>query len=96
MPKVTSVSSDFSEKKKSKNKKNALISFETTLNDLEQVVTRLEAGNFLLETALNEFERGIKLTKKTQLTLLEAEQHIKILLSNTPDTQSNLFTRDYE
>ncbi|ACQ68218.1 exodeoxyribonuclease VII small subunit [Candidatus Williamhamiltonella defendens] len=96
MPKLTSASSDFSEKKKSKIKKNASISFETALNDLEQVVTRLESGNLSLEEALNEFERGIKLTKQTQKTLLEAEQHVKILLSDTPDAKLNPFTLDSE
>lgn len=32
-------------------------SFETSLSELEQIVTRLESGELPLEDALNEFER---------------------------------------
>lgn len=33
-------------------------SFETSLSELEQIVTRLESGELPLEDALNEFETG--------------------------------------
>lgn len=90
MPKTTSTLSDAS------GEKNASISFEAALNDLEQVVTRLESGTLSLEESLNEFERGVKLTKQTQKKLSEAEQRVKILLTDTPDAELNPFILDSE
>ncbi len=54
--------------------------FETTLKQLEEIVTNLESGNLPLEEALNEFETGVKLVKKGQEHLQKAEQRIQILL----------------
>ena len=54
--------------------------FETTLKDLEEIVTRLESGDLPLEEALNEFENAIKLVQQGQEKLQKAEQRIQILL----------------
>lgn len=56
------------------------LDFETTLQQLEQIVTKLEAGDLPLEQALNEFEQGIKLANLGQERLQQAEQRIQILL----------------
>lgn len=60
-------------------KKNNL-SFEQTLEQLEQIVTSLENGNLPLEQALSQFEQGVKLAKQGQDQLKQAEQRIQILL----------------
>ncbi|EGY29785.1 exodeoxyribonuclease VII [Candidatus Regiella insecticola 5.15] len=68
-----------------KTRRPAVASFETSLRELEQIVTRLESGELPLEEALNEFERGIQLAKTSQQRLQQAEQRVKILLSDDVD-----------
>ncbi len=57
--------------------------FETTLVQLEEIVTRLENGELPLEQALKDFENGIKLAKLGQERLQQAEQRIQILLQKS-------------
>ncbi|AJI96614.1 exodeoxyribonuclease VII, small subunit [Yersinia ruckeri] len=71
-------------------------SFESSLSELEQIVTRLESGELPLEEALNEFERGIQLARQGQQTLLQAEQRVQILLSDDADAPLTTFTSDNE
>ena len=56
------------------------LDFETTLTQLEAIVTRLENGDLPLEKALKEFENGVQLAKLGQERLQQAEQRIQILL----------------
>ena len=53
---------------------NAEPDFETTLAQLETIVTKLESGELPLEDALKEFENGIKLAQLGQERLQQAEQ----------------------
>lgn len=53
--------------------------FETALDELNQLVTKMESGEVSLEDALKHFERGIQLTRQCQQALQEAEQKISIL-----------------
>ncbi|AUQ43605.1 exodeoxyribonuclease VII small subunit [Yersinia ruckeri] len=71
-------------------------SFESSLSELEQIVTRLESGELPLEEALTEFERGIQLARQGQQTLLQAEQRVQILLSDDADAPLTAFTSDNE
>ncbi|EXI61787.1 exodeoxyribonuclease VII small subunit [Mannheimia granulomatis] len=66
--------------------------FETTLKELEEIVTHLEAGDLPLEEALNEFETAIKLVQQGQERLQKAEQRIQILLNK----DENADLSDYE
>ncbi|MDP8171274.1 exodeoxyribonuclease VII small subunit [Pasteurella skyensis] len=66
--------------------------FETTLKQLEDIVTHLEAGDLPLEEALSEFETAVKLVKKGQEHLQKAEQRIQVLLQK--DEHSEL--SDYQ
>ena len=66
--------------------------FETTLAQLENIVTHLENGDLPLEEALKEFEQGVQLAKLVQERLQQAEQRIQILLQKTEDAPLN----DYE
>ncbi|WP_368913540.1 exodeoxyribonuclease VII small subunit [Mixta calida] len=72
------------------------ISFETSLQQLEQIVTRLESGDLPLEEALNEFERGVQLARVGQKTLQQAEQRVQILLNDGKDAALTPFTPDAE
>lgn len=54
--------------------------FEEALEELEQLVERLEAGDLPLEEALADFERGVKLTRECQQKLASAEQKVKVLM----------------
>lgn len=70
------------------------VSFESALQQLEQIVNRLESGELPLEEALNEFERGVQLARTGQQTLQQAEQRVQILLSDDNDAALTPFTPD--
>lgn len=48
--------------------------FEENLKSLDDIVTNLEKGDVPLEKALNEFKRGVVLSKDLQDTLQNAEK----------------------
>ena len=56
--------------------------FEDNLKQLEEVVTKLETGNLGLDEAIEEFEKGMKLSKECTKKLDEAEKRINILVEN--------------
>jgi exodeoxyribonuclease VII small subunit len=55
-------------------------SFEQALARLELIVDRLEQGDLELETALADFEEGVKLTRRCAGELANAERRIEILV----------------
>jgi exodeoxyribonuclease VII small subunit len=77
-------------------KAEAPVSFESALQQLEQIVSRLESGELPLEQALNEFERGVQLARTGQQTLQQAEQRVQILLSDEKDAALAPFTPENE
>ena len=56
--------------------------FEKDLEKLEQVVEALETGGLSLDDALKRFEEGIKLARRCEKALGEAEKKIEILTKN--------------
>ena len=54
--------------------------FEQALDELEELVERMEQGESSLEDSLKDFERGIELTRSCQTALTKAEQKVEILL----------------
>lgn len=66
-------------------KKPENMSFESTIEELEQLVDQLESGDLALDEALRKFERGITLARAGQLKLDDAEQRVRILLSNSDE-----------
>lgn len=66
--------------------------FEKALNELEQLVEKMEQGDLSLEESLQQFERGVALTRACQQALQSAEQKVQILLSE--DNQQNLAAFD--
>lgn len=57
--------------------------FEDALGDLEAIVESLETGEQSLDASLEQFERGIALSRFCQQSLSEAEQKVKILMDGT-------------
>ena len=56
------------------------VDFERSLQQLEELVNKMEAGDLSLEESLKAFEAGIKLTRQCQATLSAAEQKVQLLL----------------
>jgi len=56
--------------------------FEKDLERLEQVVEALEAGGLTLDESLKRFEEGVKLARRCEKALTEAEKRIEILVKN--------------
>lgn len=57
--------------------------FEVALNELEDHVRRLDAGELALDDALSTFESGVKLVRECQELLDGAEQRISELTEDT-------------
>lgn len=56
------------------------MTFETAMNQLEQIVNELESGKLSLEDSIKKFEEGVKLSKFCSAKLDETEKKITILL----------------
>jgi len=54
--------------------------FEDALAELESIVKTLESGEQSLEESLEQFERGVTLSRFCQQSLSDAEQKVKVLL----------------
>jgi len=61
--------------------------FEQSLERLESIVDKLEAGELSLEESLKIFEEGVSLTRSCQQALNEAEQRVKQLTINDGDAE---------
>jgi exodeoxyribonuclease VII small subunit len=55
-------------------------SFETGLQELEQIVKEMESGELPLERALELFEKGMLLSESCRKQLEEAETRIELLV----------------
>ena len=56
--------------------------FEAALKKLEEIVKKLETGDLSLDSALELFEEGIKLSRFCHTKLEQAERRVVILLKN--------------
>jgi exodeoxyribonuclease VII small subunit len=56
--------------------------FETSLQELEKIVRKLEDGDLSLEESLKLFEDGVKLSRECQERLNQAERRIEVLLKD--------------
>jgi exodeoxyribonuclease VII small subunit len=65
-----------------------LARFEASLNELEQIVGKLERGELKLEESLKLFERGVELTKLCRKSLETAELKVKQLLGDKVEDPS--------
>ena len=60
-------------------KKTPPLNFEAALEELEQLVERMETGELSLEASLQAFERGVALTRECQKALKDAELRVAAL-----------------
>lgn len=60
--------------------KDELKDFEKSLQQLEKIVGKMEAGDLGLEESLDQFEQGIKLAKSCQDRLANAELRVEQLI----------------
>lgn len=56
--------------------------FNQGLEELETIVRKMEAGDLSLDDSLKNFEQGIKLSRKCNKALSDAEQKITILTAD--------------
>ncbi|MGW8309949.1 MAG: exodeoxyribonuclease VII small subunit [Thiogranum sp.] len=54
--------------------------FESALSELEALVEKMERGDLSLDESLQQFERGVQLTRSCQQALKDAEQKVQVLL----------------
>ena len=64
-------------------KKKNEISFEESLERLENLVNKMESGDATLEQSLVWFEEGMELIKSCQIQLNNAEQKVQELVKKT-------------
>lgn len=63
------------------------VDFEHSLDELEQLVARMEGGELSLDESLASFERGIGLFRHCQHSLQQAELRVRLLLDpEAPDS----------
>ena len=53
--------------------------FESSLLELEAIVSQMETGNLPLEQSISAYQRGAALLQSCQKSLTNAEQQIRIL-----------------
>ena len=69
--------------------------FEKDLERLEEIVEALEGGGLALDDALKTFEEGIKLAKRCEKALVQAEKRIEVLTANEDgDLEAEPFDAD--
>jgi exodeoxyribonuclease VII small subunit len=68
--------------------------FEKSLDELEQLVSRMEEGELSLDDSLKSFERGIALYRNCQNALEQAELRVKQLLDPSAPENSIPFEPD--
>ncbi len=60
-------------------RKTQKLNFEASIAALEELVEKMEGGEFSLEESLKQFETGISLARACQRALREAEQKVQLL-----------------
>lgn len=72
-------------------KKSKTPDFEQALHELEGIVERMEKGDLSLEESLQQFERGVNLSRSCQQSLQAAEQKVQILLQKNASAAPSEF-----
>lgn len=65
------------------------INFEENMQMLEKLVKKMESGDLTLEQSLEAFEKGVKIVRKCQESLTQAEVRVNKLMQ-----EMNLDTDD--
>lgn len=65
--------------------------FEQNLDNLQQIVNKLQQGDIPLEEAMDQFQTGVKLSKDLEKTLTTAENKLtKVVKEDGSETDFNL------
>ncbi len=67
------------------------MNFEENIEELEKIVTELEKGDLNLDDSIKKFEEGMKLSKKCNEMLEEAEKKITILIKKDDKIEEENF-----
>ncbi|MCD4824421.1 MAG: exodeoxyribonuclease VII small subunit [Phycisphaerae bacterium] len=70
------------------------IKFENALEELEKIVSQIEAGEVSLEESIESYAQGMKLVKQCRTILETAEKKIQLLAKS--ETNTNALTPDGE
>lgn len=75
-------------------KRDKPIDFEAAMRELEELVEKLEQGEYSLEDSIKQFERGIELTRQCQQALNAAEQKVQKLSAIDEDAELEPFSAE--
>ena len=81
-------------KKTTGNKNGSDFNFEKSLDELNQIVSKMERGELPLEDSLQYFEQGIGLIRQCQQALKTAEQKVAILTQQAGTETLEPYERD--
>ena len=70
------------------------LNFEESMKKLEEIAEELESGNLNLEESLEKFEEGMKLSKKCNEIIENAEKKITILLEKDGKLEEEDFSAE--
>lgn len=77
--------------KKSPNEASPVAHFEQSLDELELLVEKMEAGDLSLEQSLAAYERGVGLYRQCQQALEQAELRVRLLIDPAQPEKSEPF-----
>ena len=72
---------------------SAVAQFENSLDELEQLVQKMERGDLSLDDSLAAYERGVGLYRRCQAALEQAELRVR-LLADPADAEGQPFEPD--
>jgi exodeoxyribonuclease VII small subunit len=81
-------------KKSSKEDSDGVLSFEQSLQRLEEIVHLLEEGDLGLSDAMQRYEEGVKLLRQSYELLERAERKIELL--SGVDAEGNPVTQPFD
>ncbi len=67
------------------------LNFEEAMKQLEEIANVLENGNLSLDESVNKFEEGMKLSKKCNDFLDQAEKKITMLINDGEEIKEENF-----
>jgi exodeoxyribonuclease VII small subunit len=75
-------------------KDKQLPDFEKSLEELEGLVEQLESGELNLDQSLDQFKRGVELTRHCQAVLKKAQQTVEKLVDLDDESSATPFADD--
>lgn len=85
--KIDDLNKNVSSKKNTEND----LKFEEAIKQLEEIANELEKGDLDLDSSVSKFEEGMKISKKCNSLLEDAEKRITILLNDNGNIKEEDF-----